>query len=872
MADRRRWLPVFAAVWTAGAAGAAEFPPFNPRVGTQTFAPKYGFTADTRLVETAEAIRDMGSDTVKFALSDEAPADYGLPPLATATTLTALAQGDPSYAAVLAMPFRHYLIWTYPLTVPHAVHHPWRNGVTAVNASNEYAEVYDFARYLLREHSGSGKTFLLGHWEGDWALLGGFDPASNPSPVAIQGMVDWLTLRQQAVDAARQDEPHTNVFVWHYAEVNLLRKAMTGGVTVVNNVLTQCVVDLVSYSAYDVLNDVPAALTNALDYLAAHSRTTSNFHRDVFIGEYGFPLDQGFLTPQQQADAASAVMRAAAGWGCPFVLYWQMYDNEADEGGGNARGFWLVDTNQVKQPAWHEHRRFLGGAHALKNLYRFWLKRNPDEPALSYAAANGMTFLPSDVARDMVNSAEYDGLLDDASFLAWLFRRLGPGAPVLDPGWAPALADLAAGTSRWDVLVRTLDGPRFAAAWPDEVFADALFGGTWGRAVVDHDAAPFQAVLARLGSAEPRSALWREFLDAPEFTEAELALRTNDEVDARAVAAKVFFDPDRDADGLPDAWELQIIAASTNEHPLGLADVQPEGDADGDGLANADEHRSGTSPVLADSDGDGLTDNDEGGGFVFFDGLESATNLHALVNALVDHRGDGTVALCRTNASVAWTESIVDWQPGGEGGTLFSLGDQPQFALRLDGSEGGWCSVAFQFFTTDAVYIGEAPAWEGLGTAGLHRTNVQDVAAGAGLSTAAQYRVRIRLGPSDYDGAWPCVVLDSLAAGPLGATDPVRADSDGDGMGDGAERVAGTSATDAGSVWTVNLGPGGAPGGVLLEWFSATGRSYRVTRGSAGDDPGSVVLTNAMPADPPTNALPDLPGPDAAVYRISVWQ
>lgn len=49
---------------------------------------------------------------------------------------------------------------------------------------------------------------------------------------------------------------------------------------------------------------------------------------------------------------------------------------------------------------------------------------------------------------------------------------------------------------------------------------------------------------------------------------------------------------DRDGDGLPDAWEEEVIGAIDG---LGdLADVTPEGDADGDGVSNFTEYLAGT--------------------------------------------------------------------------------------------------------------------------------------------------------------------------------------------------------------------------------------------------------------------------------------
>jgi len=49
---------------------------------------------------------------------------------------------------------------------------------------------------------------------------------------------------------------------------------------------------------------------------------------------------------------------------------------------------------------------------------------------------------------------------------------------------------------------------------------------------------------------------------------------------------------DTDGDGLPDAWERMLIAASGED--LMLTDISPYDDFDGDGITNLDEYLAGT--------------------------------------------------------------------------------------------------------------------------------------------------------------------------------------------------------------------------------------------------------------------------------------
>ena len=68
---------------------------------------------------------------------------------------------------------------------------------------------------------------------------------------------------------------------------------------------------------------------------------------------------------------------------------------------------------------------------------------------------------------------------------------------------------------------------------------------------------------------------------------------------------------DSDTDGLPDAWEQQIIDADPNDGITNIDDVLPGDDFDDDGVTNADELANGISPINPDSDGDGYNDGQE---------------------------------------------------------------------------------------------------------------------------------------------------------------------------------------------------------------------------------------------------------------------
>src|ERR1035437_603422 len=176
----------------AGSGAAAQSSPlplsaaeaFNYIVGTQTIGATYQFTQESVLVETAQAILDMGSNLLKFTLgrgyqrmmlkpskaaypetmqyllnqgSDARDtlrikfpgASVEAPPENPAIqTLTDLARTEPSYRKALAMPFAYYVIWTYAFTPRW-----WLKGFSAEEQDKEYREIYAFVAHLLKTRS-----------------------------------------------------------------------------------------------------------------------------------------------------------------------------------------------------------------------------------------------------------------------------------------------------------------------------------------------------------------------------------------------------------------------------------------------------------------------------------------------------------------------------------------------------------------------------------------------------------------------------------------------------------------------------------------------------------------------------------------------
>jgi hypothetical protein len=349
----------------AGGAGSASnsataaVDGFNYVVGTQTFGPAYQFTGETRLAETAKRIRELGSTVIKFDLSQRYAGARGNVPATNAAirSLTDLARDEPSHRQVLDLPFAFYVLWAHPFGYSPEL---WRKGLAREDAEREYREIYDLAVHLLTTYSGSGKTFFLGHWEGDGWLRGSVarENDAKVTPEAVRGLADWLNARQRAVDDAKRDTPHHDVRLWHYTEVNHVKLALEEDrPALVNRVLPKVAVDYVSYSSYDTQQD-PALLKRALDYIESKLVPKPGIAgKRVFIGEYGFPAIRH--TPEDQDRLSREVMRAGLEWGCPFVLYWELYNNEVGKD-GRQQGFWMIDDQNRPQPVHRTHQAYYG--------------------------------------------------------------------------------------------------------------------------------------------------------------------------------------------------------------------------------------------------------------------------------------------------------------------------------------------------------------------------------------------------------------------------------------------------------------------------------------------------------------------------------
>lgn len=328
------------------------------RLGVAHVKGRYHFSNGDFLNEGADRVLELGSRVLKVWFMARPERDYPFNSRwPKVKSLVELAE-TPYYRALFAKPFTTFILETYSFGRDD---HYWRRGITPAEMEDETRQFQELTAYLLKTYRGQNKTFVLQNWEGDWGIRSGFDADEVPTPVAIEGMIAWLNARQKGVERARSTSFARGVQVFHAAEVNRVADAMDGKTSVTNDVLPHTRCDLYSYSAYDTAIE-GKRFRAALDYIAAKAPDSKTFGaRNVFIGEFGVPENEfgsGFATASVQK-----TIREALAWGCPYVVYWQIFDNECKVGKsdekGDCRGFWLIKPSGKKSVLWHTLRAFL---------------------------------------------------------------------------------------------------------------------------------------------------------------------------------------------------------------------------------------------------------------------------------------------------------------------------------------------------------------------------------------------------------------------------------------------------------------------------------------------------------------------------------
>ena len=338
---------------------------------------KYAFMDSNFLIEGSQRINTFGSDAIFIYLEPNFRTRYPeksgpLWPAGDLQSVTELAKTD-AYKAVFDLPFKVFVITTYAFGTQGAV----QNFATDPSLANiEENEFYDLTRYLLTTYAGTGKTFILKHWEGDYIGLVNFDTSKDISPATVDAMNIWLSARQSGVSRARNDAGNpSGVAVFNAVEMSRVLDYSRRGLTrVVNAVIPVVKPDMVSYSSYEATlggtdpGSAAASINEALNVIKSFAPDPLGLgDKRILISEYG--LFENERPADEVAWRTSTILQTSQGAGILGAFFWQIFDNECKQADGTyfptasspgaalrpsnsqCRGLWLVkpdgSTSQV---------------------------------------------------------------------------------------------------------------------------------------------------------------------------------------------------------------------------------------------------------------------------------------------------------------------------------------------------------------------------------------------------------------------------------------------------------------------------------------------------------------------------------------------
>lgn len=315
------------------------------------------------VVAGAHRSLELGSRTLKLFLTPRFREQYPQSWPGSIDSLEALARTS-EMTKVFDMPFDTYVLTVVSFSM--GVDDPWRERDVPLRLAGEAQELEGLMRFLAARYQGTGKTFVLQNWEGDWALAGGFDRNQVISADRAKRMQNFLNARHETIARVREELHVQGVTFASAVEANLVLDSDTTA-RVTSAVLPGVCTDLVSYSAWEATDvgglarevQVPTLrkrLETAIDRLTQAAPAGAK----LYLGEFGFPENEGVDATSLVRETLSTLVSANVSGG----VYWQVFDNECH--GSDCRGLWLLKPDGSRSAAAQELARHFSQA----DIYR----------------------------------------------------------------------------------------------------------------------------------------------------------------------------------------------------------------------------------------------------------------------------------------------------------------------------------------------------------------------------------------------------------------------------------------------------------------------------------------------------------------------
>lgn len=299
----------------------------NERLGVTHTGGKYCLTTEPFIIEGARKINSLGIKTVKFFLSKDMSKQFPYNSDWSATK-------DKSWVEIVSSPyFEEVFKMDFKTIVFNITDHNQQLSKPDVDFTESSKEIGDLARYLLVKFKDRDITFIIKNWEGDWILRSNdkednawANVPADKKALRCENFIKWINARQEAIDAAVNENTDSKCKVYQALEANKVISTMNGLPSVANSVLPYVKVDLVSWSSYDGLTSANTVKTG-IDYLAKMHLKKGRFpgNQTVMIGEIGF---QENMVNFNVDERMRAIYDACIEKEVPYIIYWEVYCNE----------------------------------------------------------------------------------------------------------------------------------------------------------------------------------------------------------------------------------------------------------------------------------------------------------------------------------------------------------------------------------------------------------------------------------------------------------------------------------------------------------------------------------------------------------------
>lgn len=313
------------------------------RIGSNHVYPKYRFREGDVLNEGAEVLEDLGVSIISVYLH-EPKQFYDLSTDWPAVTSLREAAEHEYYENLFNRPFDTYVLTANSHQGQTSTSDAgyFVRGFTEQDAADEAAEFREVTEYLLETYDGTGKEFIIQNWEIDNLLT--LDHPAPPDEELLERAKRWLNARQQGIIEARESI-ESDVIVLGACEIAEVYKAMDDGEEwAINTIVPELEVDLIGYSshggicqdaAFEIMDkaEMKERVHETLDYIESYAPEPNPYLksalgddvRPVYLSEFGQrELDDGISPALRSFRTVSPALE----WGCPYLLIWQLYDNE----------------------------------------------------------------------------------------------------------------------------------------------------------------------------------------------------------------------------------------------------------------------------------------------------------------------------------------------------------------------------------------------------------------------------------------------------------------------------------------------------------------------------------------------------------------